>query len=209
VIAPIRQFFTGLWDGLRNGVQSAVDSIRNIFSTVVTWISSNVVAPIGQFFTGLWNGIRNGVGGMVSGVVNALNTMIRGVLAPLNALISGLNLIPGVSISTLSFQISAPAFATGGFPEAGQMFLAREAGPELVGQIGSRNAVVNNDQIVESVSSGVYMAVREAIKNNSVGGKNAPTEVKLYLDGKQITMAVERHQRERGLNLLGGFTYGY
>ena len=85
----------------------------------------------------------------------------------------------------------------------GQMFIAREAGPELVGTIGSRNAVVNNDQIVESVSLGVYRAVRDAMggssKNNST-----PLEVKLYLDGKQITAAVERTQRERGLPLLVG-----
>lgn len=47
-------------------------------------------------------------------------------------------------------------YATGGFPNMGQMFIAREAGPELVGTIGSRSAVVNNDQIVESVSAGVY-----------------------------------------------------
>ena len=49
-------------------------------------------------------------------------------------------------------------YADGGFPSMGQMFIAREAGPELVGTIGSRSAVVNNDQIVESVSAGVYRA---------------------------------------------------
>ncbi len=58
--------------------------------------------------------------------------------------------------------------ADGGFPSVGQMFIAREAGPELVGTIGSRNAVVNNNQIVESVSAGVYRAVKEAM-----GGRNS------------------------------------
>ena len=43
-------------------------------------------------------------------------------------------------------------FASGGLVNEGQMFIAREAGPELVGTIGNRNAVVNNDQIVPSVS---------------------------------------------------------
>ena len=46
-------------------------------------------------------------------------------------------------------------FAEGGFPEIGSLFIAREAGPELVGTIGSRTAVANNDQIVEGISSGV------------------------------------------------------
>ena len=86
------------------------------------------------------------------------------------------------------------------------MFIAREAGPELVGTIGNRNAVVNNDQIVESVSSGVYRAVKEAMTGGNT--KNKPLEVNLYLDGKQITTTVERVQRERGLSLMnGGLAY--
>ena len=55
--------------------------------------------------------------------------------------------------------------AQGGLFSTGQMFLAREAGPELVGAIGAKSAVVNNEQIVESVSTGVYSAVKEAMKS--------------------------------------------
>lgn len=40
----------------------------------------------------------------------------------------------------------------------GQLFIAREAGPELVGTLGGHTAVMNNDQIVASVSNGVAMA---------------------------------------------------
>ena len=82
------------------------------------------------------------------------------------------------------------------------MFFAREAGPELVGTIGSRSAVVNNEQIVDSVSQGVYNAVRAALSAGNSGGSN-PLRVNLYLDGKQITSAVEKVQRERGLSLVG------
>jgi hypothetical protein len=46
-------------------------------------------------------------------------------------------------------------FASGGLVNEGQMFIAREAGPELVGTIGNRTAVMNNDQIVDSVAQGV------------------------------------------------------
>ena len=83
------------------------------------------------------------------------------------------------------------------------MFIAREAGPELVGNIGGRTAVANNDQIVESVSRGVYDAVRAALSGNT-SGNSQPLAVNLYLDGRQITSAVERVQRERGLPLLAG-----
>lgn len=51
--------------------------------------------------------------------------------------------------------------ALGGFARVGEMFIAREAGPELVGSIGNKTAVANNDQIVDSVAGGVAAANRE------------------------------------------------
>lgn len=51
------------------------------------------------------------------------------------------------------------AYAGGGTPAGGQLFVAREAGPELVGTLGGHTAVMNNDQIVASVSAGVARAV--------------------------------------------------
>ena len=50
-------------------------------------------------------------------------------------------------------------FAEGGSPIGGQLFVAREAGPELVGTLGGHTAVMNNNQIVASVSSGVAKAI--------------------------------------------------
>ncbi len=75
-------------------------------------------------------------------------------------------------------------FADGGYPSSGQMFIAREAGPELVGTIGSRSAVVNNDQIVESVSAGVYRAVKAAM------GQNGGGVIQLILDGTKVAEVV-------------------
>jgi hypothetical protein len=94
------------------------------------------------------------------------------------------------------------AMKDGGFVDQGQIFVAREAGPELVGTIGSRTAVVNNDQIVESVSRGVYQAVVAAMSSQQQG--RGVTEVRVYLDGKDITRAVETEQRDRGLDLMPG-----
>jgi hypothetical protein len=69
-------------------------------------------------------------------------------------------------------------YANGGLPPVGQMFVAREQGPELVGNIGSHTAVMNNDQIVSSVAYGVENAVTRAMRNTNKG-----TQVfNLYLD---------------------------
>ena len=60
-------------------------------------------------------------------------------------------------------------YAEGGFPSVGEMFIAREAGPELVGQIGKKTAVANNDQIISGIESGVYRAMVAANSTSSGG----------------------------------------
>lgn len=79
--------------------------------------------------------------------------------------------------------------ASGGFPDMGEMFVAREAGPELVGRIGKKTAVANNDQIVSAVSGGVYNAMRSAMAGMSSGGKYE-IHTTVTLDGKSVGKSV-------------------
>ena len=58
-------------------------------------------------------------------------------------------------------QFTPQTKAEGGFVDKGQLFVAREAGPEMVGSIGNRTAVANNDQIVSGIASGVREAESE------------------------------------------------
>lgn len=92
-----------------------------------------------------------------------------------------------------AFGGSHGSFADGGFPNDGQLFIAREAGPELVGTMGGRTAVANNDQIVEGIRQGVYDAVVAA--NNNGGGD---VSVKVYLDSREIRAGQERLSRAWG-----------
>lgn len=81
---------------------------------------------------------------------------------------------------------SIKGYAGGGVPNMGQVFMAREAGPELVGTINRHTAVMNNDQIVASVSDGVFNALNPVLtkmvvainKMNSAGNGQA-----LYVEG--------------------------
>lgn len=75
-------------------------------------------------------------------------------------------------------------YAAGGIPDYGQLFWAREAGPELVGTLGGHTAVMNNDQIVASVSAGVYQAVKSAMNNGQGGSGNI--HLTINLDGKVV-----------------------
>lgn len=95
------------------------------------------------------------------------------------------------------------AYASGGFPEHGQMFIAREDGPELVGQMGNRAAVANNDQIVDGIASantGVINAVMAigAMITKAVNDKDTTVS----LDGRQVSRSLYKYnqqtQREKG-----------
>nr|DAN94844.1 MAG TPA: minor tail protein [Caudoviricetes sp.] len=78
--------------------------------------------------------------------------------------------------------INIPRFEMGGFPDHGQLFYAREGGPELVGNIGNRTAVANNEQITEGIERAVYRAMSAAMPAQNGGTIN----VQVDLDGNTI-----------------------
>jgi len=96
-------------------------------------------------------------------------------------------------------------YASGGFPSVGEMFIAREAGPEMVGTIGGRTAGANNDQIENGIAAAVYKAVVAA--QGESGGGNMSVEV--YLDGKQIESSVRTTRQRRGVALATGGILNY
>ena len=71
-------------------------------------------------------------------------------------------------------ELQWKAYARGGFPNLGELFIARESGPEMIGRIGNRTAVANNAQIVSAVSAGVYQAIMSAMRlANTVTDKHS------------------------------------
>jgi hypothetical protein len=94
----------------------------------------------------------------------------------------------------------------GGMFDAGSLIWAGEAGAEIVANAGGgKTGVMNVDQMQEAVYQGVYAAVVAAMRGRGEGGSQ---DVNVYLDGKQITAAVEKRQRERGALILGTEVYG-
>lgn len=86
-------------------------------------------------------------------------------------------------------------FADGGFPDVGQMFFARESGPELVGTIGGSPAVANNDQIVDGIRAGVAEAM--AKQNDLLRQQN---ELLMRLVEKDFVAQVTTADIVRGMN---------
>ena len=100
-------------------------------------------------------------------------------------------------------------FASGGFPAHGSLFVAGENGAEMVGQIGNRTAVANNDQIVSGIASandGVINAVM-AIGSMIVKAID-DKDNSITLDGKTVSRALYKYNnevaREKGTSLVTG-----
>lgn len=111
------------------------------------------------------------------------------------------------SNGTWSKSNAVRTYASGGFPTTGQLFMAREAGPELVGTIGGQSAVANNSEIVAGISQGVASANSEQNallreQNDLLSAILAKTGVSI--DGKTLMASVERAQRQRGANIMAG-----
>ena len=97
-----------------------------------------------------------------SPIVDGLNATEAEVSNGIDRILNQYDRLNGVEFSTVTRVMfgtggyhGVGGFASGGFPTTGQMFIARENGPEMVGTMGGRTAVANNDQIVSGVASGV------------------------------------------------------
>ena len=88
------------------------------------------------------------------------------------------------------------------------MFIARESGPELVGQIGQRTAVANTNQIVDGISVGVMNANAEQnallMEQNELLRAILAKEGTTYLDGKALKRSLDRAGRNAGASIMAG-----
>ena len=126
--------------------------------------------------------MANSIIGIINRVVDAINNVFHISFKGLSVL--GKEVVPAFNARLVNIP-HVPTFADGGFVDEGQLFIARESGAEMVGNIGRKTAVANNDQIVESVSQGVYEAVQRANGENYASG-NRPITVIVQMNGKEM-----------------------
>lgn len=175
---PIKEKVTAFYN---EHLKPIVDAVKNVAKTIWNAIKEMVLDKVkakinelienfksmGKFVVDFISGLFKGV---INGILGSIEDKINRFIRLLNGAIGIINNIPGVNITRVT-ELSIPRLAEGGIVNEGQMFIARERGPELVGNIGNKTAVANNDQIVSGIESGVYRAMMAANSTNRGGSQ--------------------------------------
>ncbi|MBU9745737.1 hypothetical protein KTH81_18085 [Lachnospiraceae bacterium ASD3451] len=201
VLSPIVDFlaevFKPVFDEVFKAIGEIIDGLSKTFGGLIDFIVGT--------FTGNWDKAWKGVQDIFYGIWDALSGLVKIPLNAIIALFEGIankiidgwnavkSLLNGFSFTipdfvpefggqtvgfdlAMSHHISLQRFANGGYLNTGEMFIARERGPELVGRIGNRGAVVNNDQIVESIRAAVVDGMMEVFNaSGNISAYETPT----------------------------------
>lgn len=171
----VKTFFGTVWSSIQIGIGNAwdavckwwdettsgpIEAIKSAWSSISDWFKTYVTEPIGKFFKDA-----------VNVIIDAVNWMIGKLNSIGRIKFDGFKLfelgdfkieIPGFDLKMWEIPKLARLEANGAYDiPNGQMFIAREAGPELVGTIEGKTSVANNMQIVDGISKGVRDANRE------------------------------------------------
>lgn len=190
---------------------------------LIMWVS-DLIRGLRTGWSDAWNGMYNTFTGIFSGIGNFFRNALQPIVDSINWIISKSNEILKTNFSEIKLPPLVPdpkpkpkptgssggsggnayspnisMYASGGMPSVGEMFIARESGAELVGNIGSRSAVMNNDQIVQAVSQGVAQAVASVM--NSDGSTTVNLVVNDDVFGRAIIKSANRTMKNTNLVL--------
>lgn len=167
-ITEIKNNVTSKFDSIKNTIKTKIESARDIVK--------NAIDKIKSFFNFDWKfpDIKIphfGIDWDASGVVGQAFQKLG---------------FPGLP------KLKVDWYAEGGFPDKGDLFIANEREPELIGSMGNRSVVANNRQITEGIAEATYGAFRQAFSEmgNSFGG-----DTLVYVGDTQITDIVTKKKR--------------
>lgn len=181
------------WNSITTTLSDAWDAIRKAASE--KW--SNIKETIVSLFKGTKNEVE-GISDDIQSAASSASSVVSSLKSSKKKLLAG----SGYTME---------AYASGGFVDQGSLFVAGEAGPELVGRIGGKTAVANSDQIVQAVASGVAGAnssVVNALYTLINVVQNIDTSVVIGDD--EIGRSYDRYSTGRGARVnTGAFANAY
>lgn len=184
--------------GKTAGESIALTKAKTFMSDFANGISQNT-SPINSAMDSMLNSLLYRMETFTNRLRSALNSM----LSDFRSSMASVSVSSAGRVSyTPSYSKSIPRFANGGFVDQGQLFIAREAGAEMVGSIGRKTAVANNDQIVSGISDGVSTANMPVVAAiNTLIRVVQDKEFAAYMDGRQVTKSQNNRNRMYGKTL--------
>ena len=185
--------------------QAQMNTGMTDFTTVFPIGWSNMWRGMTNIAIVQWNSVLTVMEKGMNNAVRAVNNVIREINR--TSWITGISLgyISRVKVDRIQYM------ADGGFVDEGQLFIARESGAEMVGAMGRRTAVANNDQIVEGISAGVSVANDGVIAAiyalmNIIEDK----DLSVSIGDDVIGRSYDRYSRNRGVRVnSGAFSNAY
>lgn len=185
--------------------QAQMNTGMTDFTTVFPIGWSNMWRGMTNIAIVQWNSVLTVMEKGMNNAVRAVNNVIREINS--TSWITGISLgyISQVKVDRIQYM------ADGGFVDEGQLFIARESGAEMVGAMGRRTAVANNDQIVEGISAGVSVANDGVIAAiyalmNIIEDK----DLSVSIGDDVIGRSYDRYSRNRGVRVnSGAFSNAY
>lgn len=198
------------FERLKADIISSMQTFYTTISAMTTNFGTVSKAQITAYLLKVYDNIYN----TFDAIRQTLQQVSDEVTRMLNQMVSDANSLAGLTGKKYSHvggynmqqaqRFNIEMFANGGFPRSGELFIAREAGPELVGSIGGKTAVGGNDQIERAIFNAVLTAMSQAMAN----GSSQPIELnqKIELDGDVIYNNQQKVSARRGINFgLGAF----
>lgn len=218
-----------IWSGITSNFGKIVKSVSNLGTTISTSISALKI-PLATTGTAISKGLFGGLvssfpeifaamGGLIGTVGSAFVGLLDSIAAALTSTVFGIPvaLIVGAAAIALGATIAGIVSNLGGkYSTDNSSYVGTPEYDASTGSTTSANGYYSNTSSGSTSSSDLQGAVYNGCYNafldifqrygdEITGGK----EVKLYIDGKQITASVEKQQADRGVQIMGTEVYSY
>lgn len=231
VLEPVLDFLWDIWkpvfESICESIGNIIDGLKETFSGLIDFITGIFSGDwerawngIKEIFSGIWSTLSSVLAIPLNAVMSLFEGLANKIIDAWNWIKAGINSLSFDMPSWLpdwlgggkhfgfNFQMSEhiniPRFENGGFPETGELFMARENGiTEMVGSMGRKAAVANNSQIVDGIADGVYPAVYNAVMDAfSSNGSRNEGDVVVQIDGREVFRST-RKEAQNYFNMNG------